>query len=584
MSEAADRRGTDGTMVGESTVAQSMPRSRAGHDPDDIPPGAVIGGRYRVERKLGGGAIGNVYECTNTWTTRRVALKLLRRDFADDPEIAQRFLIEARAATTVAHPNIVDVLDMGEDPESKHLYLVQEFLEGRDLHEHLKAKGHLTVGEARDVLLPVMHALAAAHEKGVLHRDLKPENVFLVTTPEGELYPKVIDFGLARTNATAMNRVTRVGAVMGTPFYMSPEQARGESNLDARTDVWAMGVIWYETLSGAVPFEGDNLQAVLHQIFMVDPAPLAARAPHVPAPVADAIHGALQRDRNARYESMAEFLDAMLEVLPEPSQAPTNLRGSRPGQTPPHGSSRSLRPMRPTPTPAHGMARGKLQLGPPRKPGSDPSLPPVQPANEAFAPTLHATPAPGQIVAKARSGEFTPYEMGAQSSPTRPGVPTLPPPTVAPSVAAPIGAAPVGPLPSAAAIAGAQVLSLQRQVRVLRALLAVAFVALVVVSAVALTTLRHDARPDVVLEQRAPAAPLRRATSARALWDAGAHAAHADAAVADAPTDAALAVVVDAAATPEEEGDRRSRRHRSRRDDGDDASRSSHRSRRHRQE
>ncbi len=274
----------------------------------------------------------------------------------------------------------------------------------------------------------------------------------------------------------------------------------------------------------------------------------------------------------------------MLEVLPEASQPPSSMRGSRPGQTPPHGSSRSLRPMRPTPTPAHGMARGKLQLGPPRKPGSDPSLPPVQPANEAFAPTLHATPAPGQIVAKARSGEFTPYEMGAQSSPTRPGVPTLPPPTVAPSVAAPVGAAPVGPLPSAAAVSGAQVLSLQRQVRVLRALLAVAFFALVVVSAVALTTLRHDARPDVVLEQRAPAAPLRRATSARALWDAGAHAAHADAAVTDAPTDAAPAVVVDAAATPEEEGDRRSRRHRSRRDDGDDASRSSHRSRRHREE
>gem|GEM_PF-1187130 len=530
-------------MISDPAGTRSGPRAKTAQDPDDLPPGTVVGGRYRIERRLGGGAIGNVYEATNTWTTRRVALKLLRRDFADDPEIAQRFLIEARAATTVAHPHIVDVLDMGEDADSKHLYLVQEFLEGRDLHEHLKAKHHLTPEGARDVLLPVMHALAAAHEKGVLHRDLKPENVFLVTTPEGDLYPKVIDFGLARTNASALNRVTRVGAVMGTPFYMSPEQARGENNVDARSDVWAMGVLWYESLAGVVPFEGDNLQAVLHQIFMVDPVRLDVKAPHVSREVADAVHHALQRDRNARYPSMADFLDAMIDVLPEAPQAPSTMRSSRPGQGP-----RSTRPARPTPTPAHGMSRGKLSLGPPRRPTPHHPLPSVEPANEAFAATLHATPAPGQLIARPKSDDFAPYKLGI---PPAPSVPDFRPPAPMPEVT--------------------------RQVRVLRALLGFAIVALVVVAAVALVALRREVRPGVVLTT--PVAPRRLPPPPPPVADAAARAATHDAAL-----DAAPAASADAAAgAPEEEdgGARRSRRHRSRRDE-DTGERSSHRSRRHR--
>ncbi len=547
MSSPDDRRGTDATMIGDSAGTRSGPRAKTAHDPDDLPTGTVVGGRYRIERRLGGGAIGNVYEATNTWTTRRVALKLLRHDFADDPEIAQRFLIEARAATTVAHPNIVDVLDMGEDADSKHLYLVQEFLEGRDLHEHLKAQHHLTVESARDVLLPVMHALAAAHEKGVLHRDLKPENVFLVTTPEGDLYPKVIDFGLARTNATALNRVTRVGAVMGTPFYMSPEQARGENNVDARSDVWAMGVLWYESLTGVVPFEGDNLQAVLHQIFMVDPVRLEIKGPHVSHEVADAIHRALQRDRNLRYASMADFLDAMLDVLPEAPQSASNMRSSRPGQGP-----RSTRPVRVTPTPAHGMARGKLSLGPPRRPTPDRGLPSVAPANEAFAATLHATPAPGQIVARPKSGEFAPYELGIPSAPSVPSFPSTGPATVPP----PPSPAAVPTPPSEAA----------RQVRVLRALLGVAVLALLVVSGVALVALRREARPGVVLNT--PVAP-HRVLPRRVAPDASVRAVIADAAV-DVASEAAAAVV-DAAVAPEEDdrSNRRSRHRRSRHRRGD---------------
>ncbi len=346
---------------------------------DDIPPGTLLGGHYRVVRRLGGGAIGHVYEAINTWTTRRVALKLLRAELVDDPDIAKRFLIEAQAATRVAHPHIVDILDMGKDPASSHLYIVQEFLEGRDLHEHLKQRGRLTVLEAQQVLIPVMQAVAAAHEKGVLHRDLKPENVFLVQSPDGHTVPKVIDFGLARTEATAGNRMTRTGAVMGTPYYMSPEQARGESTLDARADVWSLGVMWYEIIAGELPFAGDNLHAVLHAIFMSNPRRLDERVPEVPREIADAIHRAFSRDLTVRYATVNDFLDALLMVLPDEPIPTSALRSSRPGRP----SSASMQPTAVAspsllPSGSPSIAIPSLASPPPLDSGT-PTLPPAPP-------------------------------------------------------------------------------------------------------------------------------------------------------------------------------------------------------------
>ncbi len=352
-------------------VAEARPRRRKD---DDIAPGTLLGGHYRVVRRLGGGAIGHVYEAINTWTTRRVALKLLRAELVDDADIAKRFLIEAQAATKVAHPHIVDILDMGKDPTSGHLYIVQEFLEGRDLHEHILQRGRLTLLEATQVLIPVMQAVAAAHEKGVLHRDLKPENVFLVQSPDGHHVPKVIDFGLARTEATAGNRMTRTGAVMGTPYYMSPEQARGESSLDVRADVWALGVIWYEVLAGELPFTGDNLHQVLHAIFMSTPRRLDERVPEVPREVAEVIHRAFSRDLTVRYATVNAFLDAMLSVLPEEPPVPPGLRSSRPGRpstgphpaaSPPPSKSNTLPPPAPPrPSPDHWVT-GPMPPTPP---------------------------------------------------------------------------------------------------------------------------------------------------------------------------------------------------------------------------
>jgi eukaryotic-like serine/threonine-protein kinase len=374
-------------------IGEARPRKKR---EDDIAPGTLLGGHYRVVKRLGGGAIGHVYEAINTWTTRRVALKLLRAELVDDPDIAKRFLIEAQAATRVAHPHIVDILDMGKDPTSGHLYIVQEFLEGRDLHEHLQQRGRLTLLEATQVLVPVMQAVAAAHEKGVLHRDLKPENVFLVQSPDGHLVPKVIDFGLARTETAAGNRMTRTGAVMGTPYYMSPEQARGETSSDTRADVWALGVIWYEVLAGELPFLGDNLHQVLHAIFMSTPRRLEERVPEVPREVADFIHRAISRDLTVRFVSVGEFLDAMLPVLPEDPLPQTGMRSSRPGRGSVAPSALASPKVNTLPPPTPSQPVDKWITGP---------IPPTPPPAASAAITLvpHASPAVSPDAKRIRS-------------------------------------------------------------------------------------------------------------------------------------------------------------------------------------
>ncbi len=519
-------------------VAEARPRRRKD---DDIAPGTLLGGHYRVVKRLGGGAIGHVYEAINTWTTRRVALKLLRAELVDDADIAKRFLIEAQAATKVAHPHIVDILDMGKDPTSGHLYIVQEFLEGRDLHEHIQQRGRLTLLEATQVLVPVMHAVAAAHEKGVLHRDLKPENVFLVQSPDGHLVPKVIDFGLARTEASAGNRMTRTGAVMGTPYYMSPEQARGESGLDGRADVWALGVIWYEVLAGELPFTGDNLHQVLHAIFMSTPRRLDERVPEVPREVADVIHRAFSRDLTVRYASVNAFIDAMIPVLPEDPLPQTGMRSSRPGRasTAPH----------PTASP---------------QPSKVNTLPPPSPPSPPLTPSRPSPPG-------STGDQWVTGPMPPTPPPEASAVSSTPVPMSAPELS-----------PEA------------KRIRVLYVLLSVAVTALLIVSAIAIQLMRHEGQGTRVIDPIAPRpAATPRATpsdaGADADIDAGLDGASADAVTLDGATDAATpaspldaataedAAVGDADEAPPEEdaGRRRHRSHRSRH--GDSASSGAHR-------
>ena len=278
-----------------------------------VPPGAPLGGRYRVVRLLGKGGMGAVYEAENTWTKRRVAVKVMRPEVAAHAQYARRFLQEAQSAAQLAHPNVVDVLDMGRDEELGSLYIVQEFLTGHDLRKHLDAAGRMPARDALGLILPVMEALVAAHARGIVHRDIKPDNIFLAETPRG-VVPKLIDFGIAKVVAEGGDSLqkTSTGVLMGTPYYMSPEQGRGDPGLDARTDVWSIAVVLYEMLSGARPHESNtNANALIAKIIYEDPRPLTEAAPDVPADLADAVMGALRRDLTKRHATMQAFADAL---------------------------------------------------------------------------------------------------------------------------------------------------------------------------------------------------------------------------------------------------------------------------------
>ncbi len=283
----------------------------------------LIGGHYRVVRTIGKGGMGTVYEAENTWTQRRVAVKVMRPEVARDGELASRFMQEARATSRLAHPNIIDVLDMGQDQELGALYIVEEYLTGHDLRMHLNLVGRMSPRDALDIILPVMEALSEAHAHGIVHRDLKPDNIFLAETSRG-IVPTLIDFGVAKIvagEADGMGLQTRVGMLMGTPSYMAPEQGRGDVTVDGRADIWSIGVVLYEMLAGKRPHDALTAPGLIAQIIYQDPIPLDRAAPELPADLVAAVMGALQRDLSKRYPSMRDFEDALrgcelLRVVP----------------------------------------------------------------------------------------------------------------------------------------------------------------------------------------------------------------------------------------------------------------------------
>ncbi len=272
----------------------------------------MLGEKYRVIRLLMSGGMGSVYEAENTWTKRPVALKVLHPDRKDREQHLERFLQEARAAGQLRHPHIIEVLDLGREKGDEWIYIVQELLKGRDLFNWLREVERVPVREALEVLVPILHALGAAHAQGIIHRDLKPENIFLEETPTG-VVPKLIDFGVARFVSDEDRVVrTRDGTLLGTPHYMSPEQARGDGTIDARSDLWSIGVVLYELLSGRRPFEGTIANVVIARILSDVPEPIERFRPDLPEALRALVHKALERDRDARYASADEFLRAAL--------------------------------------------------------------------------------------------------------------------------------------------------------------------------------------------------------------------------------------------------------------------------------
>jgi serine/threonine-protein kinase len=292
-------------------MIESVPASRDGSDPLI---GELIDGRYRVIRILGVGGIGLVYLCQHEVLEKPVAIKILRREYVAHDDLNERFLNEARASSAIKSPRIVDTLDVGTLPDGTP-YFVMEYVEGETLASMLDREGAIAPRLAIDIAKQMAEGLDAAHAAGVIHRDLKPENVFLAPQPDGTLFVKIFDFGIAKV-ARARKRLTYAGAVFGTPHYMSPEQARGDE-VDQRSDLYALGVMLFEMFTGNVPFDGEDPLAVMSQHVERVP-PLMSSLPGVTMPsVLEAIVArCLAKDARDRYLSANELL-ADLQSVPE---------------------------------------------------------------------------------------------------------------------------------------------------------------------------------------------------------------------------------------------------------------------------
>jgi eukaryotic-like serine/threonine-protein kinase len=287
-------------------------------DPDEgttkLHPGLLISGKYRLLRLLGAGGMGSVWAARNELTDRDFAIKFLLPSLAQNKEALHRFFHEARACGQIKHPAVVDVYDMGQ-AEDASPYLVMELLEGEGFDQRLARSGTFRPGEAAAWLAFISRGLEEAHVRGLVHRDLKPGNIFFALDDRGDVIPKVLDFGVSKATAPGKGDFvkTTTGAVLGSPAYMSPEQAKGENDIDGRSDVWSLGVILYETLTGSVPFDAPNYNALMLSIITRPHRPAIEESPGVPAELSSIIDRCLTKERSQRIgtaRELAELLEA----------------------------------------------------------------------------------------------------------------------------------------------------------------------------------------------------------------------------------------------------------------------------------
>jgi serine/threonine-protein kinase len=286
-------------------------------EPHDAMIGTLAAGRYRVMKLLGEGGMGQVYLAEHVAIEKRVALKVLRAEYASKGDIVRRFQQEAISASRIKHPNVLDVFDFGQ-LDNGCFFLAMEYLEGNDLADEITRRKVLDPATGIRVSMQICRALAAAHANGVVHRDMKPENVFLQRTDDGEEIVKIVDFGIAQLRSKddsvveTKRRLTRTGMIFGTPEYMAPEQASGK-HADLRADIYAVGIIMYEMFTGAVPFTGETFLGVLTK-HLSEPAPLLNVVfPELSiSPALQAvIMRALEKDPAIRYQTMLEFAQAI---------------------------------------------------------------------------------------------------------------------------------------------------------------------------------------------------------------------------------------------------------------------------------
>jgi serine/threonine-protein kinase len=278
----------------------------------EVFPGQVLGGKYRVDRVLGAGGMGMVVAATHLQLDERVAIKFLLPEALQNQEAVARFGREARAAVKIRGEHVARVIDVGSFDNGAP-YMVMEHLDGRDLSALIEERGALPPADAVDAVLQALEALAEAHALGIVHRDLKPANLFLTRRPDGTPSVKVLDFGISKvTNASASdNAMTKTSAIMGSPLYMSPEQMTASRDVDARTDIWAIGVVLYELLSGRAPFRAETLPEICGLILTAAPPAIRNFSRATPEQLQNVVLRCLEKDRARRFQSVSELAQAL---------------------------------------------------------------------------------------------------------------------------------------------------------------------------------------------------------------------------------------------------------------------------------
>jgi eukaryotic-like serine/threonine-protein kinase len=331
-----------------------------------VEPGDILAGKYRVERLLGTGSMGVVVAAVHVELGQRVAVKFMRSAGHVDADARERFLREARAAVRLRSQHVARVLDVGT-LDGGAPYIVMEFLEGRDLAALLKDDGPLALADAVEYVLQTCEAVGEAHAAGIVHRDLKPANLFVTQDVSGSPCIKVLDFGISKITGAAL-ALTDDAQALGSPFYMSPEQMNSSRDVDARTDIWALGVLLYELIAGQTPFHSETLPELYGRVLTGRPTPLRERRSDVPPELDAAILRCLQGDREQRWKDVAEFAFALAPHAPARAQAyperVARVLGSPRVPSARTAEAASSRRAEATPRPANAEASGPLASSP----------------------------------------------------------------------------------------------------------------------------------------------------------------------------------------------------------------------------
>lgn len=368
------------------------------------PPGTVIGSRFRVVGELGRGGMGVVLRGVDE-TNRPVAIKVLLPEAVEHPEAVPRFVNEARAARELTSEHAVRVLDAGM-LDSGLPFMVMELLEGNDLATQLEQRGKFTVTDACDSLIDACDALAEAHARGMVHRDLKPANLFAARGADGRVRVKVLDFGVSKVAAQIRQMaLTSTGTALGTPYYMAPEQLKSAKGVDARADIWSLGVVLYELLTGTLPFDGQSFGMLFMQIVSEDPKPIHLVRPEIPIGLSEVVQICMKKNREDRYADLGAFVQAIARFASASGQAQAARIAQGRGAPQPARDSNPMPVMKLKGTMVMGNAppglQAQIRAAGARKSSPDLSAPvpaneatlAMQPAHAGSAPNYPAAPA-----------------------------------------------------------------------------------------------------------------------------------------------------------------------------------------------